>query len=145
MQESSTLQKEVSSCRRAQLCPKRLAHAGQLNSAQRGQLMQESAALHKEVSSCSRAQLCPKRSAQFCARGQDSSAQEVSSSRRAQLRPKRSAQLCTIGQLMQESSALTKEVSLALRKRSVHPGELKFDQRGQLSSAQEVRSAMHKM
>ena len=64
MLESSTLPKEVSSCRGAQLCPKSSTHAGELSSAhvgelgfvQRGQLMQESSAFPKEVSSCRRAQ-----------------------------------------------------------------------------------------
>ena len=65
----------------------------------------------------------------------------LSSARRAQLCKKRLVQLCARGQLIQESSALPKEVSSALRKRSAHPGELSSDQRGQLSSAQEVRSS----
>ena len=41
---------------------------------------------------------------------------------------------------MQKSSALTKEVSSALHKRSAHAGELTSNQRGQISSAQEVSS-----
>ena len=53
----------LSSSRRAQLYTKRLAHARELSSNQRGQLMQESSALLKEVSSCRRAQHCSKRSA----------------------------------------------------------------------------------
>ena len=80
MQESSALPKEVSSCRRDQHCSKRLAHAGEPNTDQRGQLMQERSALLREVSSALR-----KKSGNLCTRGQVSSAQEVSSSRRAQL------------------------------------------------------------
>ena len=78
-QKSSALHKEASSCRRAQLYPKRSAHAGEISSAQRGQLMQESSALSKEVSSCRRAQLCPKRSAH---------ARELSSAQRGQVSQK---------------------------------------------------------
>ena len=77
--------------------------------------MQESLALTKEVSSFRRAQHCSKRSAHV-------------------------GELSTRDQLMQESSALTKEVSSALHKRSAHAGELSFDEKGQLSSAQEVNS-----
>ena len=100
------------------------AHAGELSSAQRGQLMQESSALSahagelSSVSSCRRAQFCPKRSAH---------AGELSTTQR--------------GHLMQESSTLLKEVSSALHKRSAHPGELSSDQRGQFSSTQEVSSS----
>ena len=65
----------------------------------------------------------------------------LSSARRAQLCGKRSVQLCARGQLIQESSALPKEVRSALRKRSAHPGELSSDQRSHLSSAQEVSSS----
>ena len=110
----------LSSARRAQ--PRRSAQPHtvhpcrawpeELSSARRGQLMQESSALTKEVSSCRRAQHCSKRSAHAgelstAQRGQLNSAQEVS------------------------SSALTKEVSLALHNRSARPRELSFDQRGQ--------------
>ena len=74
-QKSSALHKEANSSRRAQLCPKRSAHAGELSSAQRSQLMHESSALSKVVSSCRRAQIFPKRSAHagelsFAQRGQ---------------------------------------------------------------------------
>ena len=103
-----------------------------LSSARIAQPKEVSSASHSSslLSSARRAQLCPKRSAQLCPkrsahpgelssdqRDQLSFAQEVSSSRRAQL--------------IQESSALTKEVSSALHKRSAHPGELSSDQRGQ--------------
>ena len=112
-QKSSALYKEASSCRRAQFCLKRSAHAGELSSTQRGQLMQESSALPKKVSSCRRAQLCIKRSAH---------AGELSTDQRGQL-------------------TSVQEVRSALHKRLTHPGELSSDQRGQLTSAQEVSSS----
>ena len=80
--------------------------------------MQESLVLTKEVSSCRRAQHCSKRSTH-------------------------AGELSTRDQLMQESSALTKEVSSALHKSSAHARELNTAQRGQLmqeSSAQEISS-----
>ena len=54
----------------------------------------------------------------------------LSLARRAQLCEKRSVQLCARGQLIQESSTLPKEASLALRKRLAHLRELSSDQRG---------------
>ena len=85
MQESSTPPKEVSLCRRAHHCSKRSAHAEELSTTQRGQLMLESSAQTKEVSSA----LCKGSSYPgeliYDERGQLSSAQGVSSSRRAQL------------------------------------------------------------
>ena len=83
-----------------------------------------------------RAQLCVKRSSRL---------EELSSAQRGQLiQLKRSGhpgelnfaqrgQLSSAqrGQLIQKSSALPKEVSSALRKRSAHPGELSSAQRGQ--------------
>ena len=83
----------------------------------------------------------------------------LSSAKRAQLSTKRSTHAGELisnqkGQLMQESSALLKEVSSCRRtlhcpKKSSHAGELSTAQRGQLmqeSSAltKEVSSALHK-
>ena len=90
------------------------------------ELMQESSALPKEVSSCRRAQPQLMQESLATAHAGELS---HSSCRRAQHCSKRSAHLCARGQLMQESSTLTKEVNLALRKRSAHVGELNSDQK----------------
>ena len=132
--------KEVSSASHSSSLLSSAIHSSSLLSSATHSSSLLSSAIHSSslLSSARRAQLCEKRSAQ---------PEELNSAQRGQLGQKSSAlrkrlaQLCARGQLIQESSPLTKEVISALRKRSTHLGELSSDQRGQLNSAQEVRSS----